>query len=150
MDNATQDLIISIIDDTDDMTIATVREDGYPQATTVSYVNDGMTIYFGTATTSQKSRNIERCRKISLTINRAYTTWNRIQGLSIGGVARRVTDPDEQTEVGQLLLGKFPEIQDYIPFAQTTKDIAFYRIDPEVISLLDYTKGFGHTELLTL
>jgi hypothetical protein len=35
MDKAIRDQIISIIDDVDDMTIATVREDGYPQASTV-------------------------------------------------------------------------------------------------------------------
>jgi nitroimidazol reductase NimA-like FMN-containing flavoprotein (pyridoxamine 5'-phosphate oxidase superfamily) len=46
MDPALRQEIISILDDTNDMTIATVREDGYPQATTVSYVNDGFTILF--------------------------------------------------------------------------------------------------------
>ncbi len=49
------DQIISIINDVDDMTIATVREDGFPQATTVSYINDGLTIYFMTAADGQKS-----------------------------------------------------------------------------------------------
>ena len=29
------------------LTLATVREDGFPQATTVGYVNDGLTIYIG-------------------------------------------------------------------------------------------------------
>src|ERR1700731_3853356 len=33
-----------------DMTIATVREDGYPQATAVSYVNDGLAVYFSCST----------------------------------------------------------------------------------------------------
>ena len=33
-----------------DMTIATVREDGYPQATAISYVNDGLAISFGCST----------------------------------------------------------------------------------------------------
>lgn len=33
--------IVSIINDVNDMTIATVRDDGFPQATTVSYFNDG-------------------------------------------------------------------------------------------------------------
>jgi uncharacterized protein YhbP (UPF0306 family) len=109
-----------------------------------------MAIYFGTSASSQKARNIERCNKISLTINRPYETWSEIKGLSIGGKAALVNDPDEQAEIGQLLLGKFPEIQDYIPFAQTTDEIAFYRIEPEVLSLLDYSKGFGHTELVEL
>ena len=54
MDESIKDQIISIINDVDDLTIATVREDGYPQATTVSYVNDGMAIYFGTSADAQR------------------------------------------------------------------------------------------------
>jgi nitroimidazol reductase NimA-like FMN-containing flavoprotein (pyridoxamine 5'-phosphate oxidase superfamily) len=61
--------ILSILDDANDMTIATVREDGYPQATTVSYVNDGLAIYFGCAANSQKAKNLARDSKVSLTVN---------------------------------------------------------------------------------
>jgi nitroimidazol reductase NimA-like FMN-containing flavoprotein (pyridoxamine 5'-phosphate oxidase superfamily) len=39
--------IVSILEGANDMTIATTPEDGYPQATTVSYVSDGLAIYFG-------------------------------------------------------------------------------------------------------
>ena len=49
MDPVLTDEIISILDNAIDITIATVRQDGYPQATTVSYVNDGLKIYFGCA-----------------------------------------------------------------------------------------------------
>jgi nitroimidazol reductase NimA-like FMN-containing flavoprotein (pyridoxamine 5'-phosphate oxidase superfamily) len=47
MDPVLKQKIIAILGDANDMTIATIREDGYPQATTVSYVNDGLIIYFG-------------------------------------------------------------------------------------------------------
>jgi hypothetical protein len=30
----------------------------------------------------------------------------------------------------------------------TPDDIRIFRVMPEVISVLDYTKGFGHTELV--
>jgi len=56
------------------MTIATVREDGYPQAPTVSYVNDGPTIYFGCAAASTKAKNITGNAKVSLTVNLPYTS----------------------------------------------------------------------------
>jgi hypothetical protein len=36
MDRALEQEIVSILDEANDMTIATVRQDGYPQATTVS------------------------------------------------------------------------------------------------------------------
>ena len=148
MDATTRNQIISIIDDMDDMTIATVRQDGYPQATTVSYVNDGLTIYFGTSTDSQKARNIAQNNKVSLTINRGYGNWDEIEGLSIGGLATRVTDPAEQEKVAGLLFEKFPQIADYAP--EDTEDVVLFRVDAKVISLLDYRKGFGHTELVQL
>jgi nitroimidazol reductase NimA-like FMN-containing flavoprotein (pyridoxamine 5'-phosphate oxidase superfamily) len=141
--------IVSIIDDVDDMTIATVREDGFPQATTVSYVNDGLTIYFGTGAHAQKAANIARCEKISLTINRPYKTWDEIEGVSIGGRALKVTDANEQAKVGALMFKKFPQIAQYAASPPDT-ELALYRIDPIVVSLLDYRKGFGHTDLIRL
>ena len=146
MDQKTRDQIVAIIDDVDDMTIATVRDDGYPQATTVSYVNDGMAIYFGTDPNAQKARNIARDNRVSLTINRPYENWDEIEGLSIGGRATRITDPDEMAKISTLMFKKFPQIAGYIPADSPPEQIALFRVDPEVISLLDYRKGFGHTE----
>jgi nitroimidazol reductase NimA-like FMN-containing flavoprotein (pyridoxamine 5'-phosphate oxidase superfamily) len=80
MDPALTEEITSILDDANDMTIATVREDGYPQATTVSYVNDGLKIYFGCAADSQKAKNLARNGKVSLTVNLPYSSWNDIRG----------------------------------------------------------------------
>lgn len=140
--------IQSVIDDTNDMTIATVREDGFPQATTVSYMNDGMTIYFGTSADSQKARNIEKNNKVSLTIDASYESWDAIRSLSMGAVANRVEDADEIEKLGRLLVKKFPEAENYVP--DDTFELAYFRIDPKVISLIDYSKEFGHTEEVTL
>ena len=140
--------ILSILDDASDMTIATLREDGYPQATTVSYVNNGLNIYFGCAANSQKTKNIARDSKVSLTVNLPYTSWNDILGLSIGGRAERVTDPQEVSQASQLMFEKFPQIARYAP--AELEDIVLFRVTPEVISVLDYRKGFGHTDLVKL
>lgn len=40
------------------MTIATLRPDGWPQATTVGYATEGLTIYFLCGLHSQKASNI--------------------------------------------------------------------------------------------
>ena len=149
MDNAIREQIISIIDNVDDMTIATIRKDGYPQATTVSYMNDGMTIYFMTPSNSQKAQNLAETDKVSLTINRLYESWNEIEGISLGGLANLVIDPAEKEKIGRLLLKKFPEAAEYEP-EDNTVGLAFFRIEPTAISLLDYKKGFGHTELVEI
>lgn len=145
---ALRDQIISIIDDVQDMTVATVREDGYPQATTVSYVNDGLIIYFGTADDAQKARNIARNNKVSVTIDREYSTWDDIKSLSMGGTAALVNDLEEQQKVGELFLKKFPQVAEY--FSMETENAVLFRIEPKIISVIDYSKGFGHTELVTL
>lgn len=150
MDQALRDQIVSIIDDVSDMTIATIREDGYPQATTVSYVSDGLTIYFGTEASSQKARNIARNNKVSLTIDRDYDNWETIEGLSMAAVATPVTDPEEAEKIEALMVKKFPQIVQYVPEHGNEADLALFRIDPKIISLLDYSKGFGHTELIEL
>jgi nitroimidazol reductase NimA-like FMN-containing flavoprotein (pyridoxamine 5'-phosphate oxidase superfamily) len=140
--------ILSILDDASDMTIATVREDGYPQATTVSYVNNGLNIYFGCAANSQKAKNIARDSKVSLTVNLPYTSWNDIRGLSIGGRAERITNPQEVAQASQLMFEKFPQIARYAP--AELEDIVLFRVTPEVISVLDYRKGFGHSDVVKL
>ena len=138
--------ILSILDDASDMTIATVREDGYPQAITVSYVNNGLNIYFGCAANSQKAKNIARDSKVSLTVNLPYTSWNDIRGLSIGGRAERITNPQEVAQASQLMFERFPQIARYAP--AELEDIVLFHVTPEVISVLDYRKGFGHSDLV--
>jgi len=148
MDAALKQEIVSILNEANDLTIATIREDGYPQATTVSYVNDGLIIYFGCAAESQKAKNIARSDKVSLTVNLPYASWTEIRGLSIAGKAEAVTDPEEIDQVGQLMFQKFPQIAPYAP--TELEGIVLFRITPEIISVLDYRKGFGHTDLVNV
>jgi general stress protein 26 len=148
MDPALTRDVIFILDQANDMTIATVREDGYPQATTVSYVNEGLIIYFGCAAQSQKAKNIGHNAKVSLTVNLPYASWDEIRGLSVGGKAARVTDAKEMDRVGQMMLRKFPQIALYAP--ADMEQLVVFRITPEIISVLDYRKGFGHTDLVNV
>ena len=53
MKSALRDEILAVLSGANDMTIATIRGDGYPQATTVSYANDDLTLYFGCGSDSQ-------------------------------------------------------------------------------------------------
>jgi general stress protein 26 len=148
MDSAVHEKIVAILAGANDMTIATVRPDGYPQATTVGFVNDGVKIYFGTSADSQKARNIALCDKVSLTVTLPYNRWEEIQALSMGGRAARVADAKEMARVGRLILKKFPQGADFGP--NEADSIAIFSITPEVVSVLDYRKGFGHTELVTV
>ena len=148
MDAALKAAITDILSNQTDLTIATVREDGYPQATTVSYACDGLDIYFGCSQNSQKALNLARNNKISLTVTPPYTDWNSIRGLSLGGRAERVTQQPDLLRVEALFFKKFPYVVQYT--SQDRSQLALFHIVPEVISVLDYRKGFGHTDIVTL
>lgn len=149
MDLPTKQLILRIIDDAKDLTLATVRPDGYPQATTVSYAHDGLTLYVGIGRDSQKADNIRRCNKVSLTINAPYANWNQIVGLSMAGIAAIISDPEKISHVRACMLQRFPQLAQFDAM-QGMDDIVFLEIAPHVISVLDYQQGFGHTELVTV
>jgi nitroimidazol reductase NimA-like FMN-containing flavoprotein (pyridoxamine 5'-phosphate oxidase superfamily) len=148
MDSDLREEILSILKASGEMTVATVRPDGYPQATTVNYVSDGFVIYFGCAAESQKVRNIACNDKVSLTVTLPHFNWEDIRGLSVGGTAAPVTDAQEISRVSELMLRKFPQILRYALTGK--KGVFLVRITPEVISVLDYRKEFGHTDLVEI
>lgn len=140
--------IAAILAEAKDLTVATLRPDGAPQATVVSYASDGAAIFFGCGDESQKARNLAHDNRVAMTVTLPYRDWAEIRALSISGHAREVRDPDEIGRVGLLFMAKFPEVAQYI--TGPADSLVFFRVDPEIVSMLDYRKGFGHTELVTL
>lgn len=145
--NPQRQQIASILGAANDLAIATVRPDGWPQVTTVSYVADGTRVYFGTWAKSQKAQNITRDPRVSITITAPYSDWGSIRGLSLSGHAVRVTESAELARVFDLMVSKFPQIGQFLKGDDV--EMALYRVDPEVVSILDYAQGFGHTEAAT-
>ncbi|MGI9333400.1 MAG: pyridoxamine 5'-phosphate oxidase family protein [Gammaproteobacteria bacterium] len=132
------------MDAASDLAMATLREDGFPQNTTVSFVHDGMTLYFACGTDSQKALNLARDDRLSITMTAPYDSWTQIKGLSMSARARAVTEPDEIERIGQMMLERFPQISEIEGLEES--DVTVFEVIPEVVSILDYTLGFGHTE----
>jgi nitroimidazol reductase NimA-like FMN-containing flavoprotein (pyridoxamine 5'-phosphate oxidase superfamily) len=131
-----------------DMTIATVRPDGAPQATVVSFVHDGLLIYFGCGADSQKVQNIVHERRVSITVTLPYADWLHILGLSLAGVASEVTTAGEKVAVAKLMMERFPEIATMEQTDPAT--VKLFRVRPTLFSILDYSQGFGHTDLVAV
>ena len=149
MDNEIRNQILALLDQHRIMTIATLRPDGWPQATTVGYVNEGLTLYFLCGLDSQKAANLARDDRVSLAIDHDTPDLMAITGLSMAAHAQAVVDRDEANNVLRMLPLKYPEnIAVPIPMP-TPEEIRIVRVTPTVISVLDYAKGFGHTELVT-
>lgn len=138
--------IVDLLNEHRIMTIATNREDGWPQATVVAYANDGVVIYCLISRDSQKWANIARDPRVSLAIARDYPQPLQIKGLSIAARAAEVTDQGEIDHVAEILLHRYPEYK-VMPRPDKAA-VPTLRLTPEVVSVLDYSKGFGHSDLI--
>jgi len=149
MDEEIREKILSLLDQHRIMSIATMRPDGWPQATTVGYVNEGLTLYFLCGLDSQKAANLARDDRVSLTIDHDTPQVMEITGLSMGAHAQAVVDPTEAGKVLRMLPLKYPEQVSLPGPMPTAEQVRIFRVTPTVISVLDYSKGFGHTDLVT-
>jgi general stress protein 26 len=148
MDEEIRKKILTLLDQHRIMTIATLRPDGWPQATTVGYASEGLTLYFLCGLDSQKAANLARDDRVSLTIDHDTPQVTEITGLSMAAHAKPVVDRPEADKVLRMLALKYPE-QKSLPGPMPTADqVKIFRVTPTVISLLDYSKGFAHTDLV--
>jgi len=138
--------IVELLNEHRIMTIATNREDGWPQATIVGYANDGLVIYCRISRDSQKYTNIKRDSRVSLAIAKDYPQPLLIKGLSIAATVSEVTDSGEVDHVVELLLQRYPERK--IMPRHDPNAVPTLRLTPEIVSVIDYSKGFGHSDLV--
>jgi hypothetical protein len=142
------------------MTVATNRADGWPQATMVGYVNDGFLLYCWVARNAQKCANIRRDSRVSVAIGSDAPRPMDIKGLSLAGKAAFVLDEGEANHIVSLRGQRYPEYATLPPLvlrqgpeqrlgSDPSPGVVLLRIAPEVISVLDYSKGFGHSDLVT-
>lgn len=85
---------------------------------------------------------------MSLTIDHDTPQVMQITGLSMAARAQVVTDPAEAEKALRLLMQKYPQ-QASMPLPMPSPaDVRVFRVTPTVISVLDYSKGFAHTDLV--
>lgn len=139
---------LQILGDNRIMSIATVRPDGWPQTTIVGYVNEGWTLYFLVYRTSQKFANISHDNRVSISIGHEPNELRQIKAVFAGCYAREVTDLAERGRAWRLLAERHPNLTDLAP--PGSDEVATMKAQCKHVSVLDYSKGLGHSESLTL
>ena len=152
MDESMQRKIVGLLDAHRVMRIATLRPDGWPQVTTVGYVNEGLALWFLCGPDSQKARNLACDARVSLAIDHDTPDILAITGLSMAARARRVDDPAEAERIVRALPSKYPDDPPAVAEMEmpAARDLAVFRVEPQVISVLDYRLGFGHADLVRM
>jgi nitroimidazol reductase NimA-like FMN-containing flavoprotein (pyridoxamine 5'-phosphate oxidase superfamily) len=139
---------VEILDSFRLMVIATLRADGWPQATMVSYANEGLLLYFVVSRASQKYANIERDSRVSIVIGRDFEDPAQIKALSIAANASEVRDPRQRERAIDLILQRHPALARF--GRPDLNHSAVMRAYCSIVTILDYSKGFGHSDLLTV
>ena len=148
MDEALRAKIFDVLKSQHLMALATVRTDGYPQATMVNYIHDDLTLYFAADAASQKAGNIKINAKVSIAIASETTDFRKLRGLSLADLAKRVADKQRAEELRLRLFRRLPQSRRFVP--DDPNQLAVFEIEPVAISLVDYASGFGTSYLLEL
>lgn len=134
------------------MTLATTGPMGL-WAAAVFYVNEGFMLYFLSAPTSRHSVNIEAHPGVAATIQEDYKDWPEIKGIQLEGQAHRIEGVERA--VATLRYGaKFPVVGN---LAQAPREIvaamskiAWYKVVPDRLYLIDNSLGLGHRDEIPL
>lgn len=143
-----QDKAIEILKQNHIMAISTIRPDGWPQTTTVGYAHDELLIYFIVSRKSQKFANLERDDRVSIAIASDFHDPGTITGLSMAARASEVRDPKQRQAALKLVLERRPGLRKLEP--PDAGHSAIMRAWPSIVTILDYSKGFGHSDVLTI
>lgn len=139
---------VDILDQYRLMAIATLRADGWPQATMVSYANDGLLLYFVISRQSQKYANIDRDSRVSIVVGRDFENPSHIKALSIAANASEVRDPAQRARAIKMILERHPALAKL--GGPNLEHSAVMRAYCSIVTILDYSKGFGHSDMLTV
>jgi nitroimidazol reductase NimA-like FMN-containing flavoprotein (pyridoxamine 5'-phosphate oxidase superfamily) len=141
-------LALSILDQHRIMALATLRPDGWPQTTMVSYVHDSFSLYFLISRTSQKFVNMDADTRVSIAIGSDSIDPKAIRGLSLAAHAEEVRDEPYRSQFCERLAARHPGYfdPDQLMFSRS----ALMRARPQVITVSDFSKGLGHADRISL
>lgn len=143
-----QQIIIDILDGGQVMSLATNRSDGWPQVTHVNYLRDGPALYFLVARDSQKFANILRDPRVGVAIADTRRGAEAVRGVSLSARVSEIVQPHRITEINALIHRRPPE-QRFAPHPSGA-NVAVLEAQPEVISVIDYTRPPGERKLVRM
>jgi hypothetical protein len=139
---------LSLLGEQKYMTIATVCAEGWPQASTVAYVNERFNVYFLISRTSRKFKNMTADGRVSIAVRSDVTIPSMIKGLSMSARAYEVRDEPYRSRILSKLSMRHPGFFDVKTIDFSTS--ALFQATPIIVSIIDYAQSLGHADILTV
>ena len=128
--------------------------DGAAHAACVMYALEDFSLYWTSEPSSRHSQAVERDPRVAATVAPDYTDFRFIRGVQIAGRARKLGETDGAAHARELLRKRFTFLRelDGMPAAMRAAldKAAYYRLDPDTITLIDNSRGFGNRRTLRI
>jgi len=130
--------------------LAYVRADGTPvQRTLGSFVRHENSVFFSTRSDAAKVRDIESNPRASLLFEGESQKLSAWKNVLLIGKALPVTGDSELKLATELLGAHRPRFKERVE-KEGLKNTRLFRFETEEIEFLDYAKGVGHREKISL
>jgi uncharacterized protein YhbP (UPF0306 family) len=135
------------------MSLATCGQKG-PHAANLFYARDGLALLWASDPKSRHSSDIEDNVRVAATIAPDCFDIDAIRGLQISGRAYTVTGEAPRANTRKLLEMRYPDTKRLFGSSSALQKaygmMAFYRLEPSRMVLIDNSRGFSHKETLEL
>jgi uncharacterized protein YhbP (UPF0306 family) len=135
------------------MSLATVV-DGAPHAASLMYAAVDYALYWTSDPETRHSQAIEREPRVAATVAPDYGDFRAIRGAQIAGRARRLGDSGEIELARRVMSRRYPFLREMELLPETLRRAldraGYYRLDPESITWIDNTHGFGTRRTLRI
>lgn len=128
------------------LTLATLAEDGRPQAAPLFYAElDDLSLVFISEQRVRHSQNIARDERVAATIYTDGQQWQSIRGVQLEGACTALSGAAAEA-ARRAYVTKYPFILENKLLAGMLVQVTFYKITPTWLRLIDNSRGFGHKE----
>jgi uncharacterized protein YhbP (UPF0306 family) len=131
----------------------TAAQTALPHAASVFYAVDGkLRLIFLSSLTSTHSIHIGPLASVAVTVTEQYEDWGQIQGVQLWGKAERLEGAARMAALAVYFL-RFPfvpELMEQPKLAESVRNVALYRVEPERVAFTDNTTGVFGREVFDL
>lgn len=129
-----------------------VSSESRPYAVSLMYAHDVLNVYWLSDPTTRHSKILRSSPLAVVTIAGQCDDFRKIRGLQIEGDAHRLTNTQEESAGFDLLLARYPFLQQFT-VGELARDLgaaAVYVLRPARVTLIDNARGFGFKQTLEL
>jgi uncharacterized protein YhbP (UPF0306 family) len=124
--------ILAYLDAQPALTLATATRGGVPRAATLTYVNEGLSIYVWTRPDTTTARQMQENPVVFFAIGEYTHDWREAKGIQAAADAQVVLNPDELSRVVGLFEQKYPALAGTL-----VSGVSLFRLTPTKLDFID-------------